>query len=279
MSTSSRAPLGLALNNFARRGAGTRDAVTLQSALAFLGLTWNSHARFDALTRSENLTPQVIAGKDVWHKYNCVNCHTLFGEGAYYAPDLTKIAAQRGDAYLQAYLRDPSKFYDERRHRRLMPTQNLSERETSGALETPLFDPIDLVSGAVAGKALARGGARAAMGRPAGPRVATGVIPRGAAAVEGGGATVELFHGTTSAGARSILREGLRPISTNTAPFPAGSFFTHVGAEGQVAASHWAGRSAGLYGGNPVLLRGMMSAEVFENLSAQMESLPSPLLR
>lgn len=156
--------------------------------------------------------------------------------------------------------------------------QNLSERETSGALETPLFDPIDLISGAVAGKALARGGARAAMGRPAGPRVATGLIPRGAAAVEGGGATVELFHGTTSAGARSILREGLRPISTNTAPFPAGSFFTHVGAEGQVAASHWAGRSAGLYGGNPVLLRGTMSAEVFESLSAQglIRTVPTP---
>lgn len=102
---------------------------TAVSALAFLGLTWNSHARFDALTRSENLTPQVIAGKDVWHKYNCVNCHTLFGEGAYYAPDLTKIAEHRGEAYLKAYMRDPSKFYDERRHRRLMPTQNLSERE------------------------------------------------------------------------------------------------------------------------------------------------------
>lgn len=99
------------------------------SALAFLGLTWNSHARFDALTRSENLTPQVIAGKDVWHKYNCINCHTLFGEGAYYAPDLTKIAAHRGESYLKAYMRDPSKFYDERRHRRLMPTQNLSDEE------------------------------------------------------------------------------------------------------------------------------------------------------
>jgi nitric oxide reductase subunit C len=68
-------------------------------------------------------------GKDVWHKYNCVNCHTLFGEGAYYAPDLTKITQLRGEQYLQAYMRDPSQFYDEQRHRRLMPKQNLSEEE------------------------------------------------------------------------------------------------------------------------------------------------------
>lgn len=99
------------------------------SALVFLALTWHSHTRFDALTRAENLTPQVIAGKDVWHRYNCINCHTLFGEGAYYAPDLTKIAEHRGEAYLKAYMRDPSKFYDERRHRRLMPRQDLSEQE------------------------------------------------------------------------------------------------------------------------------------------------------
>jgi nitric oxide reductase subunit C len=55
----------------------------------------------------------------------------LFGEGAYYAPDLTKIAQHRGATYLQAYLRDPSQFYDEQRHRRLMPKQDLSEQEIS----------------------------------------------------------------------------------------------------------------------------------------------------
>lgn len=99
------------------------------SVLIFLGLTLDSHSKFDALTNAENITPQVSHGKDVWHKYNCINCHTLFGEGAYYAPDLTKIAQHRGAAYLQAYMRDPSKFYDENKHRRLMPKQNLSEEE------------------------------------------------------------------------------------------------------------------------------------------------------
>jgi len=99
------------------------------SVLIFLGLTLDSHSKFDELTNAKNITPQVTHGKDVWHKYNCINCHTLFGEGAYYAPDLTKITQHRGEAYLQAYMRDPSKFYDENKHRRLMPKQNLSEEE------------------------------------------------------------------------------------------------------------------------------------------------------
>lgn len=102
---------------------------TVVAAVAFLGLTIDSHRQFPKLTNAQNITPQVTHGKDVWHKNNCINCHTLFGEGAYYAPDLTKIAQHRGAAYLQAYLKDPSKFYDEKRHRRLMPRQDMTDTE------------------------------------------------------------------------------------------------------------------------------------------------------
>ena len=105
------------------------------AVVAFLGLTLHSHTRFGELTNAQDLTPEISHGKDVWHKYNCINCHTLFGEGAYYAPDLTKITQQRGEAYLKAYMRDPSKFYDEQRHRRLMPTQNLSELEIDNLIK------------------------------------------------------------------------------------------------------------------------------------------------
>lgn len=102
---------------------------TVIATIAFLGMTVHSHTQFGKLTHEETNTPQVQHGRDVWHKYNCVNCHTLFGEGAYYAPDLTKITQLRGEQYLKAYLRDPSTFYDEQRHRRLMPKQDLSEPE------------------------------------------------------------------------------------------------------------------------------------------------------
>lgn len=104
-------------------------AATGIATLVFLVLTVDSHRQFPKLTNAENITPQVTHGMDVWHKYNCINCHTLFGEGAYYAPDLTKITQHRGEQYLKAYMRDPSKFYDEQRHRRLMPKQDLSEEE------------------------------------------------------------------------------------------------------------------------------------------------------
>lgn len=105
------------------------------ATVAFLALTVDSHQRFPALTNAHNINDEVIRGKDVWHKYNCINCHTLFGEGAYYAPDLTKITQHRGEPYLKAYMKDPSQFYDETKHRRLMPRQNLSDAEISDLIK------------------------------------------------------------------------------------------------------------------------------------------------
>lgn len=104
-------------------------ASTAVAAVAFGALTIDSHRQFPTLTHSDRLSAEVVAGKDVWHKYNCVNCHTLFGEGAYYAPDLTKIAKLRGEPYLRAYMKNPAQFYDEQRHRRLMPNQHLADDE------------------------------------------------------------------------------------------------------------------------------------------------------
>ena len=102
---------------------------TALAVVIFLGMTLDSHRQFGKLTNADKITPAVTHGKDVWHANNCINCHTLFGEGAYYAPDLTKITKLRGEAYLQAYMRDPSKFYDENKHRRLMPKQDLSDKD------------------------------------------------------------------------------------------------------------------------------------------------------
>ena len=107
---------------------------TAVASLVFLGLTIDSHRQFPKLTNADAITPQVTRGKDVWHEKNCINCHTLFGEGAYYAPDLTKITQHRGAPYLTAFLKDPSKFYDEQRHRRLMPNQNLTDEEIAALI-------------------------------------------------------------------------------------------------------------------------------------------------
>lgn len=102
---------------------------TLASTLAFLVLTIDSHRQFGRLTNAHLITPDVVEGKHVWHRKNCINCHTLLGEGAYFAPDLTKITEQRGAAYLAAFLKNPSQFYSEERDRRLMPNPRLDDRQ------------------------------------------------------------------------------------------------------------------------------------------------------
>lgn len=88
----------------------TRAFALISTAIAtvvFLGMTVDSHRQFPTLTNAAQITPQVTRGKDVWHDYNCINCHTLLGEGAYYAPDLTKISQQRGTPTLLPSSRTP----------------------------------------------------------------------------------------------------------------------------------------------------------------------------
>jgi len=100
----------------------------------FIGLTIDSHRKFGALTHADAITPAVIEGKHVWHAKNCINCHTLLGEGAYFAPDLTKIAQHRGEAYLRQFLKDPAKYYSEERDGRLMPNLNLSDEQITDVI-------------------------------------------------------------------------------------------------------------------------------------------------
>lgn len=108
--------------------------ITAVFLLLFLALTIHSHTRFPELTHSERITEQVLAGRDTWHGRNCVNCHTLLGEGAYYAPDLTEITSLRGSAYLSQFLQDPAKFYSEEQDRRLMTNPQLTQAEIDGVI-------------------------------------------------------------------------------------------------------------------------------------------------
>jgi mono/diheme cytochrome c family protein len=45
-----------------------------------------------------------VAGKRVFQAYNCMGCHTIVGNGAYFGPDLTKLYAAVGPAWLEAFL-------------------------------------------------------------------------------------------------------------------------------------------------------------------------------
>lgn len=57
--------------------------------------------------RAPEITEDVNAGKMAWHKYDCIGCHTIFGNGSYFAPDLTKTTDKKPEAYLKRFLIDP----------------------------------------------------------------------------------------------------------------------------------------------------------------------------
>ena len=57
--------------------------------------------------RAPEITEEVNAGKMVWHKYDCIGCHTIFGNGSYFAPELAKITEKKPKDYLKKFLMDP----------------------------------------------------------------------------------------------------------------------------------------------------------------------------
>lgn len=78
---------------------------------AFLALTIDTHRKVPAQTRQANITEHVARGKRIWEDNNCMGCHTLFGEGAYYAPELTKAVERRGKPWLRIFLKDPEAMF------------------------------------------------------------------------------------------------------------------------------------------------------------------------
>jgi len=82
-------------------------AVAVVSIAVFLGLTYDSLQQIDA--RTPPVTGEVAAGKLEWQRNDCVGCHTIMGNGSYFAPDLTRVYGRRGEAWLQEFLADTVK--------------------------------------------------------------------------------------------------------------------------------------------------------------------------
>lgn len=81
------------------------------SFLAFIGLTYDTFRQIPAQTHAAQITPAVERGKALWDSKNCMGCHTIFGEGAYYAPELTKVMERRGEVFVRGMIRDPASMY------------------------------------------------------------------------------------------------------------------------------------------------------------------------
>ena len=77
----------------------------------FFALTAHTFSRIPVLSNQDRLTPQVAQGKRLWDDGNCMGCHTILGEGGYYAPELTRVYARRGPAFIRAMLEDPQGMY------------------------------------------------------------------------------------------------------------------------------------------------------------------------
>lgn len=80
---------------------------TFVTFLVFIGLTIFSLSKGADQSNKENITESVVRGKILWEENNCMGCHTILGEGAYYAPELTKVIERRGEGYIKAVLMTP----------------------------------------------------------------------------------------------------------------------------------------------------------------------------
>ncbi|MBV7410064.1 cytochrome c [Maritimibacter sp. DP1N21-5] len=65
--------------------------------VVFVALTAQSHRYIvKTSTAGAPITEEVRLGKEVWERNSCINCHTLHGEGAYFAPEVGNVMTRWG---------------------------------------------------------------------------------------------------------------------------------------------------------------------------------------
>jgi len=103
--------------------------------LLFLALTFDTIQAFPERDHRENITPQVALGKKVWEDNNCIGCHTLLGEGAYYAPELGNVYKRFGNSKeaIMGFIKSRPK--DGIPGRRSMPQFDLADEELEAVAE------------------------------------------------------------------------------------------------------------------------------------------------
>jgi nitric oxide reductase subunit C len=102
--------------------------------LLFLALTFDSSSALPERDNSQNLTEKVAMGKRLWETNNCIGCHTLLGEGAYFAPELGNVYTRLGGkegiiGFIQSRPKDGIPG------RRSMPQFNFSDEELDAIAE------------------------------------------------------------------------------------------------------------------------------------------------
>jgi len=110
---------------------GARNLFILGSLLCFavlVVLTIDTVGTLDK--RAPEITEAVDAGKKVWHKYDCIGCHTILGNGSYFAPDMTKATVRKPKEYLKKFILDPRAV----KPKTVMPKLGLTEEEADNLI-------------------------------------------------------------------------------------------------------------------------------------------------
>ncbi len=103
--------------------------------LLLLALTFDTQGVLPERDHRENITPEVVLGKKIWEDNDCIGCHTLLGEGAYFAPELGNVYTRFGnstDAIIGFIKSRPKNGIPGRRS---MPQFNLSDEELEGVAQ------------------------------------------------------------------------------------------------------------------------------------------------
>lgn len=115
-----------------------------RTALAVVGLMtaiWIVLTGFSFVESRGQVTPEsvtfrgkdAVEGKRVFQAYNCMGCHAIVGNGAYFAPDLTTLYKDAGPAFIAAFLPSASTW----------PTRAAVELQIDKMREEGALDVID----------------------------------------------------------------------------------------------------------------------------------------
>ena len=105
--------------------------------LVFVGLVFHTETTLPERTNEAAMTEAVVRGKKVWEVNQCIGCHSLLGEGAYFAPELGNVYKRRGGdesgaAFIKAWMKAQPTGAPGRRQ---MPQFHLSEQQLDDLVE------------------------------------------------------------------------------------------------------------------------------------------------
>lgn len=100
--------------------------------LLFAALILDTESRIPQRSNVAELTPAVVRGKHLWETRNCIGCHTLLGEGAYFAPELGNVYQRRGPEFIKAWIQSQPTGTPGRRQ---MPQFNFTNEQLNDLVE------------------------------------------------------------------------------------------------------------------------------------------------